>query len=37
MEGKMESIKIMVNGLPGNMAINVATQALQDIRFHVIP
>ena len=33
----MNHIKIMVNGLPGNMASNVARHALADSRFQVIP
>lgn len=33
----MNKIKIMVNGLPGNMASNVARHALDDSRFEVIP
>ena len=33
----MNHIKIMVNGLPGNMASNVARHALTDSRFQVIP
>ena len=33
----MNHIKIMVNGLPGNMASNVARHALADGRFQVIP
>jgi 4-hydroxy-tetrahydrodipicolinate reductase len=33
----MNHIKIMVNGLPGNMASNVARHALADSRFEVIP
>jgi 4-hydroxy-tetrahydrodipicolinate reductase len=33
----MKNIKIMVNGLPGNMASNVARHALADSRFELIP
>ncbi|MGB2928082.1 MAG: dihydrodipicolinate reductase [Desulfobacterales bacterium] len=33
----MNNIKIMVNGLPGNMASNVASHALADSRFELIP
>lgn len=33
----MNKIKIMVNGIPGNMAVNVAKHALDDERFEVIP
>jgi len=33
----MESINIMINGLPGNMAANVATHALKNHRFNLIP
>jgi 4-hydroxy-tetrahydrodipicolinate reductase len=33
----MDNIKIMVNGLPGNMASNVASHALADSRFELIP
>ena len=33
----MDRIRIMVNGIPGNMAVNVATHALKDGRFRVIP
>ena len=33
----MNRIKVMVNGLPGNMATNVATFAIGDDRFDVIP
>ncbi len=32
----MGSIKVMVNGLPGNMAVNVAKHTLQDERFELI-
>lgn len=32
----MSRIKIMVNGIPGNMAVNVAKHALNDERFEVI-
>ena len=28
----MDGIKIMVNGIPGNMAVNVATHAIKDNR-----
>lgn len=33
----MNRIKVMVNGLPGNMASNVAKHALKDDRFELIP
>jgi len=33
----MNPIKVMVNGLPGNMASNVAQHALNDDRFELIP
>ena len=33
----MEKIKVMINGIPGNMAVNVAKHALDDERFEVIP
>ena len=33
----MEPIRIMVNGIPGNMAVKVASHAIKDNRFHVIP
>jgi len=33
----MDNIKIMVNGLPGNMASNVAGHVLADSRFELIP
>jgi 4-hydroxy-tetrahydrodipicolinate reductase len=33
----MNNIKIMVNGLPGNMASNVASHALADSRIEMIP
>lgn len=33
----MSSIKVMVNGIPGNMAINVARHILDDKRFDLIP
>lgn len=33
----MNRMKIMVNGIPGNMAVNVAKHALDDERFEVIP
>jgi len=33
----MNNIKIMVNGLPGNMASNAASHALADSRFELIP
>ncbi|MFC1811523.1 dihydrodipicolinate reductase [Thermodesulfobacteriota bacterium] len=33
----MNRIKVMVNGLPGNMATNVARFALDDDRFELIP
>jgi hypothetical protein len=32
----MNNIKIMVNGLPGNMAFNIARHALADSRFELI-
>ena len=33
----MSTIKLMVNGLPGNMSANIALHALQDDRFTLIP
>jgi 4-hydroxy-tetrahydrodipicolinate reductase len=33
----MTPINIMVNGMPGNMAVNVATHALKDPRFNLVP
>ncbi len=33
----MDTIKIMVNGLPGNVATTIARHALNDERFQVIP
>lgn len=33
----MKPINIMVNGMPGNMAANVATHALKDPRFNLLP
>jgi len=33
----MEKIKVMVNGIPGNMASNVAQHVLRDDRFSLIP
>ncbi len=33
----MNRITIMINGIPGNMAVNVAKHALDDERFEVIP
>ncbi len=33
----MKPINIMVNGMPGNMAVNVATHALKDLRFNLVP
>lgn len=33
----MNRIKVMINGLPGNMACNVVRHALNDNRFEVIP
>ncbi len=33
----MDRIKVMVNGLPGNMALNVAQHVEQDNRFDLIP
>ena len=35
-EVKMGSIKVMVNGMPGNMAANIAKHILQDGRFELI-
>jgi 4-hydroxy-tetrahydrodipicolinate reductase len=35
-EVKMGSIKVMVNGMPGNMAVNVAKHILKDDRFELI-
>ena len=33
----MSRIKVMVNGIPGNMAINVARHILNDARFALVP
>lgn len=33
----MNRIKLMVNGIPGNMAVNAAEHALRDDRFELIP
>ena len=33
----MKPINIMVNGMPGNMAVNLATHALTDPRFKLVP
>ncbi len=33
----MEPIHLMINGIPGNVAVNLATHALADGRFRVIP
>ena len=33
----MKRIKVMVNGIPGNMATNIAKHALEDKRFELIP
>ncbi len=33
----MNSINVMVNGIPGNMAVNVARHILEDPRFKLIP
>ena len=33
----MKQINIMVNGMPGNMAVNIATHALKDPRFNLVP
>jgi 4-hydroxy-tetrahydrodipicolinate reductase len=33
----MKPINIMVNGMPGNMAVNVAAHALKDPRFNLVP
>jgi len=33
----MKPINIMVNGMPGNMAVNIATHALKDPRFNLVP
>jgi 4-hydroxy-tetrahydrodipicolinate reductase len=37
MGGKMEPIKVMVNGIPGNMAVNVARLVTADNRFELVP
>ena len=37
MEIVMEKIKLMVNGTPGNMAVNVSKHALADDRFELVP
>jgi 4-hydroxy-tetrahydrodipicolinate reductase len=34
---KMNPTKVMVNGIPGNMAVNVAQQILDDNRFELVP
>ncbi len=33
----MDQIKIMVNGIPGNVAVNVADHVLKDDRFELVP
>lgn len=33
----MSRIKVMVNGMPGNMAANVARHVFNDSRFELIP
>ncbi|MDL1963510.1 MAG: dihydrodipicolinate reductase [Deltaproteobacteria bacterium] len=33
----MEQIKVMVNGIPGNMAVNVAKHVINDSMFELIP
>ncbi|MBU4209305.1 MAG: hypothetical protein KKD12_06510 [Proteobacteria bacterium] len=33
----MERIKVMVNGIPGNMAVNVAKHVMKDSMFELIP
>ena len=33
----MHQINIMVNGIPGNMAVNIARHALADPRFNLVP
>ena len=33
----MEPIKVMVNGIPGNMAVNVARLVIADNRFELVP
>lgn len=33
----MDRIKVMVNGIPGNMAVNVARHVLADDRFELVP
>jgi len=33
----MSGIKVMVNGIPGNMALNVARHILDDARFELVP
>lgn len=33
----MEKIKVMVNGMPGNMAVGVASHVLADKRFELVP
>jgi 4-hydroxy-tetrahydrodipicolinate reductase len=33
----MERIKVMVNGIPGNMAVNVANHVMNDSMFELIP
>jgi 4-hydroxy-tetrahydrodipicolinate reductase len=37
MEIIMEKIKLMVNGTPGNMGVNVSEHVLQDPRFELVP
>ena len=33
----MNPVKVMINGLPGNVAGNIATQILADHRFRLLP
>ncbi|MDM8514800.1 dihydrodipicolinate reductase [Desulfobacterales bacterium HSG16] len=33
----MNRVKIMINGMPGNMAVRVATMAAEDKRFEILP
>jgi 4-hydroxy-tetrahydrodipicolinate reductase len=33
----MEKVKVMVNGMPGNMAVGVASHVLADKRFELVP
>ena len=33
----MEKVKIMINGIPGNVAVNIARHAMDDKRFQLIP